>query len=146
MQNKIIKIRYIKSSKLTNTPSPLNPTGQGYTLIPHDTAPLRALGMNAQADILDSYPHFPHDAEFVSDVNKYVTHDFYFEFEYARCERSQTNINIWILVSGPNIDTVYHHMSEDCKDEYNFRRVLLEQLNDGLSELQLGRYLQVHPS
>lgn len=139
MQNKTIKIRYIKS---IHPLSPLIPRGSGYTLIPHDTAPLRELGMNEQADILDSYPHFPHDAEYIPDVSIYLTHDFYFEFEYVKRDDDTKIVdNIWRLVSGPNIESIYCDKSKNGKDEYNFRFVLLEQLNEGMSELEKGRYL-----
>jgi hypothetical protein len=136
MQNKTIKIRYIRSNRLQI------PNGEGYTLIPHDTAQLRALGMNVQADRLDSYPHFPYDAEYIPDVSIYLTHDFYFEFEYVkRDDDTEISDNIWRLISGPNIQSIYHDKSENGKDEYNFRFVLLEQLNEGMSEIEKGRYL-----
>ena len=157
---KQLMLRYIKTSDLHAPLSnsiwrnPDAPIPDGYTIIPHDTAPMRVMGMDAQADILDNYKHFPHDAAYVSDISIYKTHDFCYEFEYVvrdgefaiENKRSRggpdtapLRVRFWRLVSGPPLDAIYYDMSLTSRNEYNYGCVLLKQLNEGLSELHRGR-------
>jgi hypothetical protein len=159
--NKTLTLRYIKTSDLHAPLSfsiwryPGAPVREGYTIIPHDTAPMRRLDMGAQADILDNYKHVPHDADYAADVKVYKTHDFYAEFEYvvrdgefpienkrARDgpDKAPLRVRFWRLISGPPIDSFYYDISITSRNnEYNHGCAILKQLNEGLSELHRGR-------
>ena len=158
--NKTLKLRYIKTSDLHAPLSysiwrdPDAPVSENYTLIPHDTVPMRVIGMDAHADMLDNYKHLDSDAEFIPDVKACKTHDFHFEFEYVvrdgeftienkrfrgGPDKATLRVRFWRLISGPNVDSTYYDMSLTSRDEYNYGCVLLKQLNEGLSEFHRGR-------
>lgn len=150
---KTLELHYIKTRDLH---APLshsiwkNPDAEGYTIIPHDMAPLRELEMDEQADLLEKYTRFDYDA----DVSVYK---FNFEFEYVICDdfhpienKRQTDgpsesllrTRFWRMISGPHIDSMYYDISTvQRNNEYNYGCVILKQLNEGLSELHRGRYI-----
>jgi len=112
------------------------------------------MDMDAQADILDNYQHFPQNVGYIPDISIYKTHDFCYEFEYVVRDgefRIENNISrggpdtaplrvrFWRLISGPPLDAIYYDMSLTSRNEYNYGCVLLKQLNEGLSELHRGR-------
>ena len=144
--NKTLKLRYIKSCDLHAPLSHaiwINSVGEGYTIIPHDTAPMRAIGMDAQADILDNYKHLSiTEADFEFE---YVVRDGEFAIENKRNrdgpDKAPLRVRFWRLISGPNVDSTYYDMSLTSRNEYNYGCVILKQLNEGLSELHRGRFI-----
>lgn len=156
-----LMLRLIKTSDLHAPLSPSiwrnpdAPIPDGYTIIPHDTAPLRAIGMDAQADILDNYKHLP-QVGYIPDISVYKTRDFCFEFQYVvrdgefaiqnkrpygGPDKVPLRVRFWRMISGPPIDAIYYDMSLTSRNEYNNGCVLLKQLNEGLSELHRGRFI-----
>ena len=157
--NKTLTLRFIKTSDLHAPLShaiwtnPDTPIGEGYTIIPHDTAPMRAMGMDPHADILDNYKHVSVPAP---GATNYLTTEADFVFEYAvrdgefaienkrsrgGPEKAPLRVRFWRLISGPNVDSTYYDMSLTSRNEYNYGCVLLKQLNEGLSELHRGRFI-----
>lgn len=157
--NKTLTLRFIKTSDLHAPLShaiwtnPETPIGEGYTIIPHDTAPMRAMGMDPHADILDNYKHVSVPAP---GATNYLTTEADFVFEYAvrdgefaienkrsrgGPEKAPLRVRFWRLISGPNVDSTYYDMSLTSRNEYNYGCVLLKQLNEGLSELHRGRFI-----
>ena len=157
---KQIMLRFIKTSDLYGPLSPSvwkNPDADGYTIVPPDTAPLRKIGMDAQADLLDSYKNFPQNVGYIPDISIYKTHDFCCEFEYTvrdgefaienkkysdGPDTAPLRVRFWRLISGPHLDAIYYDMSLTSRNEYNYGCVILKQLNEGLSELHRGRYIE----
>jgi hypothetical protein len=154
--NKTLRLRYIKTSDLH---APLShaiwktPIGDGYTIIPHDTAPMRAIGMDAQADILDNYKHLsapsPGATNYLTTeadfVFEYVVRDGEFTIENKRArggpDKAPLRVRFWRLISGPPVDSFYYDMSLTSRDEHNCGCIVLKQLNEGLSELHRGRFI-----
>lgn len=154
--NKTLTLRYIKTCDLHAPLShsiwrdPDAPASEGYTIIPHDTAPMRAMGMDAHADILDNYKHsspgasnyMTSEADFVFE---YVVRDGEFTIENKRCrdgpDKAPLRVRFWRLISGPNVDSTYYDISLTSRNEYNCGCVLLKQLNEGLSDLHRGRFI-----
>ena len=147
--NKTLTLRYIKTSDLHAPLSysiwrdPDAPVSEGYTIIPHDTAPMRAMGMDAHADILDNYKPSPDATNYLDFVFEYVVRDDEFAIENKRFrggpDKAPLRVRFWRLISGPNVDSIYYDMSLTSRNEYNYGCVLLKQLNEGLSELHRGR-------
>ncbi len=162
---KTLELHYIKTRRLhdplspsiwKNPDAPL-PDRDARTLIPHDMAPLRALGMDEQADLLEGYKRFDYDAKYIPDVSIYEVHKFNFEFEYVVRDSMQPIQNkrqsggpayallrtrFWRLVSGPQTDSMYYDISlTQRNNEYNYGCAILKQLNEGMSELHRGRYI-----
>ena len=159
--NKTIKLRYIRTRDLHAPLSfsiwrdPDAPVSEACTILPHDTAPMRALDMGEQADMLDNYKHLPEDAEYVPDIKAFKTHDFYAEFEYVvrdgefiienkrsrgGPDKAPLRVRFWRLISGPPVDSFYYDISITSRNnEYNQGCAILKQLNEGLSELHRGR-------
>jgi hypothetical protein len=152
-------LRYIKTRNLRAPLSPSiwripdAPVPDGYTIIPHDTAPMRAMDMDAQADILDNYKHLP-EVGYIPDISIYKTYDFCYEFEYVirdgefaienkssrgGPDTAPLRVRFWRLISGPPLDAIYYDMSLTSRNGYNYGCVILKQLNEGLSELHRGR-------
>ena len=160
---KTLELHYIKTCNLHAPLSPSiwknpdAPVAEGYTMIPYDMAPLRELEMDEQADLLEKYPRFPYDAEYIPDVSVYKVHKFNFGFEYVICDgfhpienKRQTGgpseallrTRFWRMISGPPIYSMYYDISTvQRNNEYNYGCVILKQLNEGLSELHRGRYI-----
>ena len=161
---KTLELHYIKTCNLHAPLSPSiwknpdAPVAEGYTMIPYDMAPLRELEMDEQADLLEKYPRFPYDAEYIPDVSVYKVHKFNFGFEYVICDgfhpienKRQTGgpseallrTRFWRMISGPPIYSMYYDISTvQRNNEYNYGCVILKQLNEGLSELHRGRYIE----
>jgi hypothetical protein len=159
MSTTTLRLRYIKTSDLHAPLShhiwrdPDAPVSEGFTIIPHDTAPMRAIGMDAQADILDNYKHSPAPAPGASNymttdadfVFEYVVRDGEFTIENKRArggpDKALLRVRFWRLISGPNVDSTYYDMSLTSRNEYNSGCVVLKQLNEGLSQLHRGRFI-----
>jgi len=147
--NKTLTLRYIKTSDLHAPLSnsiwrdPDAPVSENYTIIPNDTAPMRAMGMDAHADILDNYKPSPDATNYLDFVFEYVVRDGEFTIENKRFrggpDKAELRVRFWRLISGPNVDSTYYDMSLTSRNEYNYGCVILKQLNEGLSELHRGR-------
>ena len=148
--NKTIELHYIKTRRLHDALSPsiwkhpdIVIPDDALTLIPRDMAPLRALCMDEQADLVESYFD---DMSVHKFVFEYVVRDGMHPIQNKRWsdgpDDALLRTRFWRLISGPPITSMYYDISlTHHNNEYNYGCVVLKQLNEGLSDLHRGRYI-----